>query len=153
MFAGIGGKFIAYPIGWATNTPRAAAFRKNSRKEVDELPPNVITSQLLAQSRLINRSMNIQSLAWLNLGQSPKKCRLSHTFIHTYASLHPARPLQNALTGKSLFMKTKVDCWLLHPEIATRPSWVSPKNRRPVRSKHRIRLWDCRHSLAADQDI
>lgn len=101
--------------------------------------------------------MNIQSSAWLYLGQ-PSKKRRSNSIFPAQSSLPRAKSTSSKATAKCAHWEKSFheDSRLLAAPSRT-CYWTRlgfpQTNRRPVRSKHRIRLWDCRHSLAADQDI
>lgn len=108
----------------------ATSFRNASRKEPDLPLLDVVTSQLLDESRLTNKSGASDSGMALFSSTSKKR-----KLYPTYSTSIQGKSTYNKATAKCTHCKKSyheaVDCWILHPELA-RPGWVPPVGNKSV---------------------
>ena len=115
LFSGLGDEHST----WATS------FRNASHKEPDPPFLNIVTAQLLDESRLISKPGTSQSGMAL-FGSTSKKRRFNSSL-----PAQSARPKStyNKATAKCSHCKKPfheaINCWILHPELA-KPGWIPP---------------------------
>lgn len=120
LISGLGDKHHS----WAT------FFCSVSQKELDSPLLDIVTSQLLNESRLTNKSGASDS--GMALFSSISKKRKLHPISSTSMR---GKSTYNKITAKCTPCKKcyheAIDCWILHLDL-TRPDWVSPVGNKSV---------------------